>query len=424
MILWTDLVNFAFAICGLTAAILGLILSKAVSYLDRRTRVFFAVFFGLIIAYTASDLMAQVSLVFLGPDHRTLSLVSIFLESLFSSLLMPLLTLYLLHCTGKSWKNNPAAYIVTILWLAYFALLVITQFTTGIYTVTADNVYQRGSLYPVLLVPPILLMITNLCVYIRSREALSARRRKAFACYLIIPLLCMLIQSAAYGLLMIVIGTSAAAMLMFLFILQDQIDLYVRQREENLLQRNDIMALQMRPHFIYNTMMSIYYLCKQDADRAQHVILDFTSYLRKNFTAVTKEGMIPFAEEMEHTRAYLSVEQVRFEDKLFVEFDTPHTAFHLPPLTLQPLVENAVKHGLDPEMDPLHITIRTRQTDQGSEIVIEDTGRGFELPEDNEPHIALNNIRERLKIMCGGTLSVSAGREGGTKVTILIPSGR
>jgi len=418
---WIDLINFVFAVSGLAVALLGLIISRSVSYLDRRTRIFFVLFFSLITAYIAADLAAQLSLVFLKPGSRVLSRAGIFLESLFSSALIPLLTLYLLHCAGKSWKRNPAVRVAIALWLAYFALLIVTQFTTVIYTITPDNVYQRGPWYPVLLLPPILLMIVNLYVYLRNRRELSLRRRKAFACYLLIPLLCMLIQSMAYGLLMIVIGTSAAGMLMFIFILQDQIDRYVRQQEENARQRSDIMLLQMRPHFIYNTLTSIYYLCRQDVDRAQQVILDFTSYLRKNFTAVAKEGMIPFAEEMEHTRAYLAVEQVRFEDKLFIEFDTPHTAFHLPPLTLQPVVENAVKHGIDPEMEPLRITVRTRQTDRGSEIVVEDTGPGFKPADDNEPHTALANIRKRLELTCGGSMSVCSGPEGGTSVTIVIP---
>ena len=180
------------------------------------------------------------------------------------------------------------------------------------------------------------------------------------------------------------------------------------------------MVLQMRPHFIYNTMTSIYYLCKQDSDKAQQVILDFTSYLRSNFTAVAREDTVAFSEEMEHTRAYLAVEQVRFEGRLFVEFDTPYTSFRIPPLTLQPIVENAVKHGVDPDMDPLHITVRTRKSSHGNEIIVEDNGPGFGPSDNADPHIALNNIRERLKIMCNGSLHISAREGGGTVVTIVV----
>ncbi|MBR2100563.1 MAG: sensor histidine kinase, partial [Eubacterium sp.] len=119
--------------------------------------------------------------------------------------------------------------------------------------------------------------------------------------------------------------------------------------------------------------------------------------------------------------AYLAVEQTRFEDNLFVEFDTPHTRFRVPPLTLQPIVENAIKHGLDPELSPLHITVKTRQTKNGSEITVADTGPGFGENDNNEPHIALANIQERLQMMCGGTLTISPRENGGTIVTVFVP---
>ena len=163
------------------------------------------------------------------------------------------------------------------------------------------------------------------------------------------------------------------------------------------------MVLQMRPHFIYNAMMSIYYLCTKDSKKAQQVTMDFTNYLRKNFTAIASENPVPFSDELEHTRAYLAVERVQFEDSLCVEYDTtPHKNFRLPPLTLQPIVENAVKHGMDPEYAPLCISIRTRETDSGSEIIVEDNGPGFAPADDDcEPHIALANIKQRLEMMCG-----------------------
>ena len=195
----------------------------------------------------------------------------------------------------------------------------------------------------------------------------------------------------------------------------------MRQQREIAHQRSSVMVLQMRPHFIYNTMMGIYYLCDQDPAKAKQVTLDFTSYLRKNFTAIASEEMIPFNDELEHTRAYLAVEQAQFEDSLFVSFDTPHTMFRVPPLTLQPIVENAVKHGMNESCDPIHISVVTRQTDLSSEIIVNDDGPGFKPTDDDEPHIALNNIRQRLELMCGGTLEVAPREGGGTSVKVTIP---
>ena len=151
------------------------------------------------------------------------------------------------------------------------------------------------------------------------------------------------------------------------------------------------------------------------------MILDFSSYLRQNFTAIAKAETIPFAEELEHTRAYLAVEQARFQDRLLVEFETDFTAFRLPPLTLQPIVENAVKHGLDPELEPLFISVSSRLQDGYAEIVVDDSGPGFKPADDDEPHIALANIRERLKMMCNGELTISSRDCGGTVVAIRIP---
>lgn len=76
------------------------------------------------------------------------------------------------------------------------------------------------------------------------------------------------------------------------------------------------------------------------------------------------------------------MEQAQHTKSLFVEYDTPHTRFRLPPLTLQPIVENAVKHGLNPDSDPLHVMIRTYYTDTDNVIIVEDNGPGFEAAED------------------------------------------
>lgn len=206
-----------------------------------------------------------------------------------------------------------------------------------------------------------------------------------------------------------------------LFLMQEQNRRYLRQKEELAREKTRVAVMQMRPHFIYNTLMSIYYLCQEDSEKAQRVILDFSSYLQNNFTAIAREDTVPFHDELEHTRAYLAVEKARFEDKLYVEFDTPVTVLRLPPLTLQPIVENAVKHGISPDLDPLYLTVTTESTGNAVRLTVEDTGPGFAPSEDNERHITLNNIRQRLKAMCGGTMTIAPREQGGTKVTVFVP---
>ena len=214
---------------------------------------------------------------------------------------------------------------------------------------------------------------------------------------------------------------TTSALLMYGIILSDQIEQYLYQQREIAGQRASILVLQMRPHFIHNTLMSIYYLCRQDPLEAQRVTLDFNTYLEKNMTALASEETIPFTEELAHTRAYLSVEQALHDESLFVEYDMPHTCFRVPPLTLQPIVENAVKHGLDPDSEPVRISIRTCKTNAGSEIIVSDNGPGFGPADNDKPHIALANIRQRLELMCGGQMTILPREGGGTVVKLTIP---
>ena len=212
----------------------------------------------------------------------------------------------------------------------------------------------------------------------------------------------------------------------------------LRQQEKDLYEmRLRSLSQQIRPHFIYNTLSSIYVLCKNGSPRTLPVIEDFLTYLQANYTAVSSEKPVAFSVELQHTKAYLAVEAVRFEGLLEVEYDTPHTAFRLPPLTLQPIVENAVKHGMRREHVQLNITVRTRKTPEGSRILVEDNGPGFDaVPEETAPPaaasvlsgveetdagIGLQNVRNRLRILCDGSLEIASRPEGGTVVTIDIP---
>ena len=149
--------------------------------------------------------------------------------------------------------------------------------------------------------------------------------------------------------------------------------------------------------------------------------MNFTNYLRRNFNAVASDSVVPFSTELEHTLAYLAVEQAQYDDMLIVEYDTPYTGFRLPPLTLQPIVENAVKHGMDLDSGPLHIRIRARHTDCCTTVIVADSGPGFDPSIKIKPHTTLANIRQRLEMMCGGNLTFTDGENGGTVATVVIP---
>lgn len=408
------LINFAILSSGTVILLFGTIATLFIRILNRVDRMFFLSLFVTLGISTGSELICLIS------KSTFLSQTTLFISSLFTSVVVLPLTLYMLRCAGKPWKRNPFLYTIIVIWIVYFVLLIVTQFTRFIYYYTPDNAYHRGPWYPLLLLPPVLFMVVDIIAFCKYRSALTHRQKVSFLAYFLIPLVCMIIQMFFYGVLLIAFGTAIVVLFMFVSFMLDQSELSVRQAEENARQQASINVLQMRPHFICNTMMSIYYLIPKDAEKAQQVTLDFTTYLRNNFTAIAKPDTIPFEEELEHARAFLAVEMVRHENQLSVDFDTEYRDFRLPPLTLQPIVENAVVHGISPDLEALHITIKTEKTAFGTDLTIKDNGIGFESISDDAPHTALENITKRLKRQCNGTLTITSSPDG-TTVKINIP---
>ncbi len=374
MIEWGVLASYM--VCGALLAMMaiGVAFSAFMPALDRWNRRYFIAFFSLLFLYVV---VLVVDMIIYDDPAMVNALIAVSIaEFLLFSVLALLPTFFLLRACGESVKGSPLPRAVAALWGVFCLMLFSVPFTETFGFVTPECQFVRGPWFPALIAPLAVIMCLNIAGLIRRRR----------------------------------------------FIHADNVEQYMRQQREIARQRADVMVLQLRPHFICNTMMGIYYLCDQDPQKAKQVTLDFTNYLRRNFTAIGSENVIPFRDELEHTRAYLAVEQAQFEDCLFVRFDTPHTMFRVPPLTLQPIVENAVKHGMKSSGEPLHITVSTRLTDEGSEIAVEDDGVGFAPAEDGKPHTALKNIRQRLALMCGGRLEISPREGGGTTVKVTIPA--
>ena len=136
--------------------------------------------------------------------------------------------------------------------------------------------------------------------------------------------------------------------------------------------------------------------------------------------------MISFAEELKHLQAYLALEKIRYGDYLKVEYNIEVAGFFIPPLTVQPLVENAVNHGVSDLPEGGTVTISTKEKDDCYEIRVSDNGVGFnpdEQKNDGRSHVGIANVRSRLKIMCNGTLEIKSEIGKGTETIINIPKG-
>ena len=186
--------------------------------------------------------------------------------------------------------------------------------------------------------------------------------------------------------------------------------------------RISTMMSQIRPHFIYNTLGSIEQLCKIDPPKAGELVHNFAKYLRGNFGELDNPKPILMSQEMEHVHHYISIENVRFPDMTF-SFEMNSDDFHIPALTVQPIVENAIKHGLMKLQKGGVIRVVTYETDTEYCISVEDDGVGFDTGAllDDRKHVGLRNIRERLKVMVNGTLEIESTVGVGTKVVVKIP---
>ena len=420
MIDWINILDYSLAGAMLVMMSFGIAFSAFMPALDRWSRRYFVILFSLLFLCTVSCFLALIF--WENPSMAEASKIVYFFEGLFLATPVFMPTVFLLHSCGESIKNSLLFKIVTALMGIHILILIVSQSTNVFYYVTPDNQFFRGSLWVLWLIPLVVIMILNITELFRKRKKLSKKYFIALLVYLLPMTVSIIVHMFLSVELFVVFGMVILALIMLSFILSDNIEQYTRQQQDIAHQRAEIMVLQMRPHFIYNSMMAIYYLCKLDADKAQQVTLDFTTYLRRNFAAIASENTVPFKDELEHTRAYLALEQAQFEDRIFVSFDTKHTMFRVPPLTLQPLVENAVKHGMNPDGDPLSIFVTTRQIKGGSEIIVENDGPDFNPESDNEPHIALKNIRERLEMMCKGKMDISPRTGGGTVVRVTIPA--
>ncbi|MBQ4431177.1 MAG: histidine kinase [Synergistaceae bacterium] len=418
---WIDLFYFFIGGAALLLSVLGLWFTAIMPGINRWSKNFFLSYFAVLMLSCFFGIIEMVMYAYYHPVPIASIYLVLLIESIFLSLPMPMLTVYLLHCCGERMRSSKVFHAVLCLLAAHFVMLASIMFSDSIIYFTPDGQYHPGALYPLFLLPLLAVMLLNLAVAIRYRARLS---RKTFLSFIIaiLPMTVTLPLQMFFDVYALIdISFVISALSMYSLILSDQIEQDLSRQREIANQRASIMVLQMRPHFIYNTMTSIYCLCGQNPQLARKVIMDFTTYLRKNFTAIASETPIPFSAELEHTRAYLAVEQAQYEDSLLVDYDTPHIWFRVPPLTLQPIVENAIKHGRDPYADPLRISIRTRKTASGSEIVVEDNGRGFDPDDESEPHIALANIKQRLRVMCRGEMMVIQSKEGGTVIKVIVP---
>ncbi len=188
--------------------------------------------------------------------------------------------------------------------------------------------------------------------------------------------------------------------------------------------RLKLLQAQIEPHFLYNTLSNILSLMETDDDKARAMLSDLIKYLRTTL-AMTRETTTTIGQEMAVVRAYINIFKLRMGDRLTYRIEVPDDicAQPLPPMLIQPLVENAILHGIDPLVDGGKIIVRVEKRTHQLKVSVTDNGIGMRDNESSNAGIGLTNIRERLKALYGqrARLIVEENRPSGITSTIEVP---
>jgi sensor histidine kinase YesM len=200
------------------------------------------------------------------------------------------------------------------------------------------------------------------------------------------------------------------------------------------------MQAQIRPHFLFNTLTSIATLCEIDPEQAQSLINEFANYLRKSFDFQNLAKAVPLANEISLVKSYLAIEKARFGEELNIEFTIEDTqGVKIPPLSIQPLVENAIHHGIRKKEGSGTITVTVKNSQEGFIVTVADDGpgippeklaqllqidnlKGDNLEAETDQGVGLRNIDFRLKKLFGRGLTIESEPGQGTRVMFIIPA--
>ncbi len=420
-----QVVNLSIGIAALTLALFSTLQVLVVRKLGRRTRYYFLWFYVCMFLFAVGNLAGLLLRGLPGPVVHFFMYAANFFEFLFSCGLAFIGSRYLLSLADPKHRLKAVRIALFVPMEIHVLLLIISQFTGLFYTIDAQNIYHRARLFPLSLVCPAILLAGSMVILVVMRNLLTRQERKAFFIYLLVPAAAILLQSFIYGINLIVFSTVVAVLAMYIFVLSDQTEQYYRKEQEAEKLKVDLMLSQIQPHFLYNSLGTIQALCRSDPEKAEQAVGEFAQFLRHNMQSIESDRPILFFQELKHAQNYLALQKLRFGDDLNIVYDLGCEAFSLPTLTLQPLVENAVTHGIRrTETGRGTVTIRSRELEDCYEVSVIDDGAGFDPAAGitgSGSHIALPNIRSRLARISGGSLHIVSAPGKGTTAAIRIP---
>ena len=337
-------------------------------------------------------------------------------------LMIPLLADYIFALIGRNVKTDR---IIARVMYAIVLFAMILQLDNMYYAFDQDNKYRIQDMFWLSQAFVVLLLTIITVLVIRQRKSLGMNNTLFMLSYVFFPLLATIIQLATYKELEIIFIASTMSIVASYGGVQARQAKLLKDKELELAKsRISVMLSQIRPHFLYNSLAAIARLCDKDPALAKKATIDFSDYLRGNMDSLKETEPTWFEKELRHVNGFLSLEKVMYGKALNIVYDIKAKDFRLPVLTLQPIVENAVRHGIGKREGGGSVTISTLETDEAYLVVVSDDGLGFDgdkQPNNRHPRVGIQNVRQRLREQCGGALEIETLKGAGTTVTMKIP---
>ena len=396
-----------------------------------RTRTFMKHFIILLISNLFMQL-GEAGIWFFGgvPENVTVLKVSALMSFVFSYVLIASYTYCLLYFVRekKTVSLLPGHIIAGV--CCFFIILSIVSLFNGIFfSYDACGNFVYGPLYGLVRVFDLIGIIWGILFVLRYKKILTLRVTLFLITFTVLPLAAMSLQFLWDPTPEYLATTLSLVVIYILF--HGEIANRLIENEKQLAKaekqlyesRISVMLSQIQPHFLYNSLNAIRGLCRKDPEQAREAIGSFAEYLRGNMDSLNKREPIPFIRELSHIENYLKLEKFRFGDELKVNYDIKEKNFFIPALSVQPLVENAVKHGICEKENGGTLTLKTYRDGEYIVIEVSDDGIGFDaeklISEDKErSHIGIQNTRERLKQMIGASLTIESLPGKGTVAKI------
>ena len=324
-------------------------------------------------------------------------------------------------CERKNVSMLPS-YIISAICGMYILLSMISIFNGMLFSFDKNGHFVYGPMYGLVRAFDLISILIEMMLVIAYRKILTLRETAFLISFSVLPLLSMTLQRLWDPAPQYMAVTLSLIVIYVLF--HGEIMRQLEEKERQLTEsRISIMLSQIQPHFLHNMLTTIMYMCRTDPEEAEKTVGQFAHYLRANMDSLTLKQCIPFESEMNHAKTYWALEEKRFGNKIRAVYDIQESNFMLPPLTLQPIIENAVKHGMR-KSGQLTVRIAVYADADYYYVEVNDDGRGFDinaLKNDGKSHIGIKNVRHRLKMMCGGELIINSIPDKGTDAVIKIP---